>query len=1178
MFVGNISAQDNSAWVCGDDKVMELQSQSFPEYNSTLLKYNLQLRDYIKTSSGKKNGMLFKPQNGTGTAGDNVYTIPVVVHVIHPSGEAYGTGTNISYAQIRSQIEALNAAFNKSYPSYNGQSHPSYAQNANIQFCLARNTMPANLSWATGPGGLEYGVMRYADSLGAYNHKMDMASANQLLSITHASKQNFPFDKYLNIWLVKTIDGGDNVMGYAPRPLMGSHPLDGIVFRADIFGDNTTGGNYNLRFGLTQGKIISHEVGHYFNLYHIFQGGCAGANAKGSNTDACDLYGDYICDIKPCTTQNVLCNSGSYNTCKANYATGTTDDDMINDYMSYAGDDCMNTFTLNQVQRMWATLNLNRRNLWQAENLAATGVIGAGGCIPPYLNATINMDKPVVCAGSSVIFSNPVAGNNAVSYAWRFAGGTPAISDANPVTVTFNAPGDYKALLTVSDGANTRSDSLMFTIYSCKLDSSLSQMSHWYFGDYCSIDFSSGTPIKTNTALINRSIHGETTYPGQLPYIAATASVSDSAGNLLFYCNGVSVWSSAHKKITTSPIFGKSDINASSGLCYIPYPGQPGKYFIAGVYPDLDDSFSGVRFVLVDVNGNTVTPYQEFNHTALPKRFSEFLTVVPHCNGTDYWIIVKGYGMDNNNNFYCFQVTTNGIDANQLPVISSGFTHPGYGGAGNQLKANYSGDKLILCSPHGYINIESAVLYDFDSRTGRVSNEKVVPNANGYSNIQGGGAFSPNGKYFYLIRSTNFATNGQPYWLFQYKTDDLTYKVIPTTGWYFGAPFQLGPDNKLYILNFSNYLAQLSQPDEPGGGIFNEQFINFSEPTFTVHTGNSLPAFIDAKRKEPEHPDFTIEQTSCQTFIFKSLCFDNYTATWNFGDGTALENGSYVPHTYTRDGDYIVTLTLSNSNKTFGTIAKKVTILPLNIAITGPDSVCNTNKFSTQYFGSVIPSVEYKWSVQNGSINGADDLSYVGIAWPPNSSKSLINLSISSGKNCTLNANKYVTVLQGPVFNWQIKNSICLSDSVIKLNAHPAGGTFSGRGVQDSLFFPLIAGAGNHELTYRYGEGTVCYSEIKTMVSVIEKCLPGIPNAFTPNGDGLNDVFRIPAGTMQKLTEFTIYSRWGEKVFTTNILSEFWDGKINGLPATPGVYIYFISGTKSDAAPVKFKGTVLLIR
>ena len=78
--------------------------------------------------------------------------------------------------------------------------------------------------------------------------------------------------------------------------------------RTDIIGDNTTGNTFALGFGLDQGKILSHEIGHYLNLYHIFQGGCAGTNPAGATTDACDLNGDNICDIEPCTTQNYSCS------------------------------------------------------------------------------------------------------------------------------------------------------------------------------------------------------------------------------------------------------------------------------------------------------------------------------------------------------------------------------------------------------------------------------------------------------------------------------------------------------------------------------------------------------------------------------------------------------------------------------------------------------------------------------------------------------------------------------------------------------------------------------------------------------------------------------------------------------------------------------------------------------
>ncbi|MCZ8286269.1 MAG: M43 family zinc metalloprotease, partial [Bacteroidia bacterium] len=387
---------------CGDEVISDLQKRNRRDYDKEVRMMNERIKYYVDQYSGSNAG---RPATTAS------YTIPVVFHIVHPTGQGYGTGNNISYQQILSQLNALNAAFAKNYPTYNNQSHPVYAQNAEIQFCLASIAMPSSVSFYNGPGGIEKGVMRYADNV-LTNHQISNADATALKALTHPTANHFPFDKYLNIWLVSSIGGSSAgiVMGYAPRPLMASYPLDGVVMRSDIIGDNSTGNNYPLGYGLTQGKILVHEVGHYLNLMHIFEGGCAGANAAGSATDPCDLNGDMICDIEPSTTQNINCNSPVPNTCSATYATGTTANDMIEDYMSYADDDCMNTFTQGQKLRMHATLNTFRQGLWQTSNLAATGVIGSGGCS----NATLYIDivKPLTnyCTNTALALSNPTTG------------------------------------------------------------------------------------------------------------------------------------------------------------------------------------------------------------------------------------------------------------------------------------------------------------------------------------------------------------------------------------------------------------------------------------------------------------------------------------------------------------------------------------------------------------------------------------------------------------------------------------------------------------------------------------------------------------------------------------------------------------------------------------------------
>ena len=86
-----------------------------------------------------------------------------------------------------------------------------------------------------------------------------------------------------------------------------------------------------------------------------------------------------------------------------------------------------------------------------------------------------------------------------------------------------------------------------------------------------------------------------------------------------------------------------------------------------------------------------------------------------------------------------------------------------------------------------------------------------------------------------------------------------------------------------------------------------------------------------------------------------------------------------------------------------------------------------------------------------------------------------------------------------------------------------------------------------------------------------------MPNGFTPNGDGLNDVFRIPQDVSLLLDEFSIYDRWGIKIFTTRNIHEAWNGTYKGSLAIPGVYIYIIKGSNEKGA-IFSKGSFVLIR
>lgn len=86
-----------------------------------------------------------------------------------------------------------------------------------------------------------------------------------------------------------------------------------------------------------------------------------------------------------------------------------------------------------------------------------------------------------------------------------------------------------------------------------------------------------------------------------------------------------------------------------------------------------------------------------------------------------------------------------------------------------------------------------------------------------------------------------------------------------------------------------------------------------------------------------------------------------------------------------------------------------------------------------------------------------------------------------------------------------------------------------------------------------------------------------VPNAFSPNGDGLNDEYRIFAKTNQKIKDFSIYDRYGKRVFYSVNQNIVWDGLVNGKKADLNVYYYIIQYICSDGKEYTLKGDITLI-
>jgi gliding motility-associated-like protein len=106
-----------------------------------------------------------------------------------------------------------------------------------------------------------------------------------------------------------------------------------------------------------------------------------------------------------------------------------------------------------------------------------------------------------------------------------------------------------------------------------------------------------------------------------------------------------------------------------------------------------------------------------------------------------------------------------------------------------------------------------------------------------------------------------------------------------------------------------------------------------------------------------------------------------------------------------------------------------------------------------------------------------------------------------------------------------------------------------------------------------------CVNTDTVVVNVVVNTLILIPTAFSPNGDGTNDIFRIAKWlNLDKVLEFSVWNRWGEKIWETNDKNGGWDGTFNGRPEPMAVYVWQLKGTDFDGNTLVRSGTVTLLR
>ncbi|MFI5135071.1 MAG: M43 family zinc metalloprotease [Chitinophagales bacterium] len=315
LFISSSFLQAQQTAPCGTDLYIQMQAQKDPSYLQRL-------------EQGREEIERWTANHPADTR--STYVVPVVVHVIWNKSIQ-----NISDEQVQSQIDVLNEDFNRLNADTSKTPAPfkSVAAGISIKFCLAAydpNGNPTN------------GITRTQTDVTAFYLGDSMKHTSQ------GGEDAWPTSEYLNFW-VCDLSGG--VLGYAVMPSPGNPPAeDGLVLRYNAFGRvGVLDPSYN------KGRTASHETGHWFGLYHTFEGGCISAdNCSDTPPEAEAIFG---CPSFP----HISCSNGP-------------NGDMFMDYMDYTNDVCMNMFTKCQCNTMQSVLD--DPNLRQSLQSSPGGCVG----------------------------------------------------------------------------------------------------------------------------------------------------------------------------------------------------------------------------------------------------------------------------------------------------------------------------------------------------------------------------------------------------------------------------------------------------------------------------------------------------------------------------------------------------------------------------------------------------------------------------------------------------------------------------------------------------------------------------------------------------------------------------------------------------------------------------------
>jgi len=404
------------------------------------------------------------------------------------------------------------------------------------------------------------------------------------------------------------------------------------------------------------------------------------------------------------------------------------------------------------------------------------------------------------------------------------------------------------------------------------------------------------------------------------------ASICDTAGNLLFYTNGIFIANAIHEQMENggglnpgqyTDDFADIGLSLEQGAIFLPYPDHDSLYILLHQARDwLSNGTSHVRrfyYSLINQKAqNGLGAVIAKNQLVIKDTLNiGKVCAVRHANGRDWWSIIQEY---KSNRFYRILISPEGIQLREPQIVQDSI----YSGAG-QVVFSPDGSKFVQFTTVSYALGQFVYIYDFDRCTGLLGNPKYLM----YNDSAGaaGAAISPNSRYLYL--SSTRSIYQYDLWADNIAATKQTVAVYDGFTSPFAAAFyfcQLAPDGKIYINapNGVDVMHVINNPNLPGllcdvcqHCVQLPTYNAFSMPNFPNYRLAALEGSPCDTLRQPPTAAWSYDAEALDLAFQDSSYHDIRTWHWDFGDG-ATDTVPNPVHTYGAEGVYQICLAVSN--------------------------------------------------------------------------------------------------------------------------------------------------------------------------------------------------------------------------------------------------------------------------